>query len=131
MKSSILLLCFALAGATTMAPAAEPAPAAASPVEPAVRLQELSARLDLTADQKTKITAILRQEAADLRVLKDDSSLRRLQRLRRAREVNQKAAEQIRALLTPEQQPKYDELRASARAELKQRLKERRHAGTP
>ncbi|MFT3830000.1 MAG: hypothetical protein QM691_09885 [Opitutaceae bacterium] len=116
------------------APAAEPTPApattATAQAEFVSRLQETIAQLDLTADQKAKIAPVLQQEAVELRALKADASLRRMQRLRQFREINQKASDQIRALLTPEQQTKYDELRAAARAEMKQRMKERRAAAT-
>ncbi|HLP06935.1 MAG TPA: hypothetical protein VK178_02125 [Opitutaceae bacterium] len=133
MKVTTSLLSLAILASTVSARAVEPVPTptATAPVpgELASRLQDITAQLNLTEDQKAKIAPILKQEAADLRALKEDTSQRRMQRLRRFREINQKASEQIRALLTPEQQPKYDELRAAARAEMKQRMKERRAPG--
>lgn len=130
MKVSIPFLALTVLMATAPAHAAEPAPAptatASAPDELASRLQSITARLNLTEDQKAKISPILQQETADLRALKENTSLRRREKFRQFRDINQKASEQIRALLTPEQQPKYDELRAAARAEMKQRLKDRR-----
>jgi Spy/CpxP family protein refolding chaperone len=133
MKAILPLLTLAILGATAPSRAADPAPVPAAPApaqgEFASRLQDITAQLGLTEEQKAKIAPILQQEAADLRALKADASLRRLQRLRQFREINQKASDQIRALLTPEQQPRYDELRAAARAEMKQKMKERHAAG--
>ena len=94
--------------------------------EPGAKLQDIAAQLGLTEEQKAMIAPILQQQAAELRLLKEDAAAKRLERARRLREINQKAAGQIRPLLTPEQQRKYDELRAAAREEFKQKLKERR-----
>lgn len=128
-----ILLSLALVAATTTAvpvfAAEPPPPPAAGHGEFGAKLQEIVAQLGLSDEQKSKIAPILQQEGADLRAVREDASLRRLQKARRAREINQKASEQIRALLNPDQQKKYDELRAAAREEMKQKMKERRAAG--
>jgi Spy/CpxP family protein refolding chaperone len=60
----------------------------------------------LTADQKSKIGAILTQVATDLQALPPE------QRGGRAASLRAAARPQIRALLTPEQQAKYDAMPA-------------------
>ncbi len=133
MKPTLPLLLLALAAVLptfaadpVSAPSAPPAPARA---ERLAKIQEVIAQLNLTEEQKAKIAPIVQQQVADLGALRDDAKAERRERLRVAREINQKAAAQIRPLLNPEQQKKYDELRAAARAEMKHKVKERRAAG--
>ena len=127
------LLSLALFTATVPAIAAEPtpppAPAASAPGQFASKLQDIAAQLNLTEEQKAQIGPILQQEMAELRALKEEAKAARREKLQRFRDINQKASAQIRPLLTPEQQKKYDELRAAARVEFKQKMKERRAAG--
>lgn len=133
MKTSLPFLVLTLV-AGLPAFAADPAPAPSAPpaaarAERAAKFQEIVAQLDLTEEQKAKIAPIVQQQAAELHALRDDAKAQRRERLHEAREINKKAAAQIIPLLTPEQQKKYDELRAAARAEFKQKMKERRAAG--
>lgn len=58
--------------------------------------------LTLTADQKTKITAILTKAQEDIQALPQD------QRREKGMEIRQTAMKDVRALLTPEQQTKFD-----------------------
>ncbi len=129
MRTPILpLLAFAIATISAAA-ATTPAPTA-TPVhgELVSRLESITAQLNLTDEQKAKIGPIVQQEAADLRALKAEAKAARMEKMRRFKAINQKASGEIRVLLTPEQQQKYDELRAAAKAEFKQKLKERRAA---
>jgi hypothetical protein len=76
-------------------------------------MEESKARLDLTADQVQKLTVILDQTDA---------------RFRQARQQDNEAIKQIREehigrvteLLTPEQRPKYDQLRMERERRFKQ-----------
>lgn len=64
----------------------------------------------LTAEQKTKVTAILTKAAADMQALPQDDTRRdKAMALRTAME------KEIKALLTPEQQAKFDALPAPQR----------------
>jgi protein CpxP len=126
MRELALLLALAgwWPGAATAAAADQPT-APAPQGEVATKLQEISARLELTEEQKTQIAPILQKEIADLKVLRDDTSLRRGEKARRLKEISDTASEQIRELLTPDQQTEYDKLREEMREKLKARLKER------
>ncbi len=130
---SFVLLASLAAGAPLCSADPNPAAVATAPVHGegalASKLAAVVAQLDLTDAQKSKIVPILEQEAAELRALKQESSAARREKLRRFREINQRASGEIRALLTPEQQKKYEELRAAARAEFRQKMQERRRAG--
>jgi Spy/CpxP family protein refolding chaperone len=122
MKTLTLLFAFIVFGTAGDQPSS---PAAG---EGAAKLQQIAERLQLTDEQKAEIAPILEQEWADLKALREDTSLRRMQRARRAKEITDTASKQIRAILTPEQQPEYDALRAEMRDKLKAKAKERQRA---
>lgn len=129
MKPTFPFLALILCAAPLPPLVAEPAsPPPATRAEFASRLQHIAAQLDLSDAQKATIAPILEGEAAELRTLQADSALRRMQKLKRFREINRKASDQIRAELTPEQRKKYDALRAEAREEFKAKMAERRQA---
>jgi len=56
----------------------------------------------LSADQKTKITAILEKSAKEMQAIPQD------ERREKGREVMMAANKEVRAVLTAEQQPKFD-----------------------
>lgn len=123
-RNTILALLIALAGVFATAASVR----AEEPASEGPTLERLAKELNLTDAQKAAIAPIVRQEAEEFRALQADTSLRRMQRLRRAKQINDKASTAIRAQLTPEQLPKYEELRAALRSEMKQRLKDRKAA---
>ena len=135
MKPTLVVLALVLvaglpAFAADPASAPSPSPTVVAPHQGELvsKLQDITAQLGLSEEQKAKIAPIVQQEMADLRALKQEATAARREKLRRFRDINQKASGEIRVLLTPAQQKKYDELRAAAKAEFKQRMKERRAA---
>lgn len=82
----------------------------------AARQAQALRRLDLTADQISQLKAKRANTANALRAIRADSSLTREQKMAKAREVGQAARSEIRALLTPEQQAKLDQMRERSRA---------------
>ena len=79
------------------------------------RLQQLAAQLNLTDDQKAKITPILQDEFQQIQQVRVDTSLTRRERFAKMGEIRQNANKQIRPILTPDQQKKLDEMREEAR----------------
>ncbi len=78
------------------------------------RLEQLDEKLQLTPEQKEKITAIWMQAVGKLDAGRDDDSFRQKRKNRRAwREAMTETRAQVRAVLTPEQQKIFDELRPS------------------
>ncbi len=71
--------------------------------------------LGLTAEQEAKWKQIGQQERTALQALRDDTSLSKEDRRAKAMETNKSFAAQRRALLTPEQQAKFDDMRATMR----------------
>lgn len=115
---TLVLSCLVLLSAAPLAVAAD-APAAAPAREhgpggkhpgPKERLQTLAKELNLTAEQKQQVGALLKQQMEEGRALRADTSLSREQKREKMEAMRKASREQIRALLTPEQQAKYDAL---------------------
>jgi len=111
-----LTLAFLLtAGLSSTALLADPAAEHADKAEkkPRVsRVEKLNAELTLTDDQKTQIAAIHKEENAALKIISEDKSLDRPAKVAKNKEIRAAHAAKIRALLTTEQQTKFDALTA-------------------
>ena len=77
------------------------------------RVERLSTELNLTDDQKTKVTALFEKEAKDMRALRDetDGATRR----EKMRTIRQEQDKELKAILTPDQQEKWKQLREQMR----------------
>jgi Spy/CpxP family protein refolding chaperone len=109
--------------------AAADRPMAEDNAEKREQWQAMFAELNLTDEQKAAIAPIMQKQAEDLRALRDDTSMRRFAKARKAKQINDHASRQVRAVLSPEQQTAYEKIRAEARAAMKERAKERQTAG--
>ena len=127
-KSTEILLFAALIGAAFVIPnlrAEEPAAPATPPADhagrdsgrrgPGARWDRAAKELGLTADQEAKWKEIGQREKAAVEPIFNDSSLSRDEKRAKMREANKPFADQRRAVLTPEQQTKFDELRTRMR----------------
>ena len=74
----------------------------------AARLQELDAELKLTDDQKRRIEAIWDKAEQKAQEIKSDDDLGRRKRRVAAREAMKATHAEVRAVLTPEQQKRFD-----------------------
>jgi Spy/CpxP family protein refolding chaperone len=74
------------------------------------RLERMNRTLNLTEEQKSKITPILEKESAKIKAVFDDQSLTRQEKRDKVREIHSASYEQIKPLLTPEQQKKHDDM---------------------
>jgi len=114
---------------------AEPAPDSNSPAHgnkgPAAQrpvrdfLQELSEKLNLTDAQKTAIKPILATEANEIKAVNQDASLSNKQKETKIKEIRDNGREKINALLTPEQQQKFAEMRGPAGNRTREQLHNR------
>ena len=77
-------------------------------------LQQLSEKLNLTEEQKTAIKPILAAEANDIKAVHQDTSLSTEQKTAKVKEIREAGREKINALLTPEQQKKFAEMKEQA-----------------
>jgi Spy/CpxP family protein refolding chaperone len=72
------------------------------PVRRAKRVEQLTQLMNLTKEQSQQIDAILMQKHAEAKALHDQMDAQ-------LEQVHQKGRDQIRAVLTPEQKPKFEE----------------------
>ena len=70
----------------------------------------LTEKLGLTADQQAKVTAIWKDSQAQTKALRADTTLSDEDRRSKIGEIMKAQHDQIRALLTPEQQTTFDSL---------------------
>ena len=74
-------------------------------------LQMLSEKLNLTDDQKAKLKPILQDQMQQMKAVHEDSSLSREQKRDKLKSIHQSLSDQINAVLTPEQQTKFKQMR--------------------
>jgi Spy/CpxP family protein refolding chaperone len=72
------------------------------PVRRAQRVEQLTRLMNLTKEQSQQIDAILMQKHAEAKALRDQADAQ-------LEQVHQRGRDQIRAVLTPEQKPKFEE----------------------
>ena len=84
----------------------------------------MAEKLALSDDQKTQITPIIADRQAQLRALREDTSLRRLQRARKAKRIFNDSDKKINAILTPDQRKKYAAMEQEMRERAKQRAQQ-------
>lgn len=78
------------------------------PGGPKERLQNLAEHLGLTAEQKEKVGAIMKERMELGRAIREDQSLAPELRREKMQAHGKATREQIRTVLTPEQQAKFD-----------------------
>jgi len=96
------------------------APSAAPPehgyghghMDPAKRAAMLAKQLNLSSDQQSKVQDILKSERAQMESLRADSSVSQEDRHAKMMEIHKSTNEQIRGLLDPDQQKKWDEMQS-------------------
>jgi|SRR6202790_876864 periplasmic protein CpxP/Spy len=91
------------------------------PQDPAQRTQELTKKLNLTADQQTKVQEIFQSEQSQMQSLHQDSSLAQPDRRGKMMDIRKNADTQVRALLDSNQQKKWDEMQAKREQRMQQR----------
>jgi Spy/CpxP family protein refolding chaperone len=75
------------------------------------KAQPIAQQLSLTPQQKEKILPILAAEVPKVRAIKNDNSLSNMQKIQQLRAIHQQADPQMKAILSPEQYQKLQEIR--------------------
>ena len=98
----------------------------------AKRTERLSKKLDLTSEQKTKLDAILKEDAAAMKPEMDKKREERkaeMEKMRAEMKARMDAQDvKIKAILTPDQVKKYDEMQKE-RAEKMEKMMKKHHHG--
>src|SRR5271168_803702 len=74
--------------------------------DPEKRTEMLTKQLNLTSDQQPKVLDILKSEQSQMETLRSDSTASQEDRHSKMMEIHKSSNEQVRALLTPDQQKK-------------------------
>jgi Spy/CpxP family protein refolding chaperone len=74
-------------------------------------LQMLSEKLNLTDDQKATLKPILQDHMQQIKTVREDSSLSEEQKHAKLKSIHDSMHGQINAMLTPEQQAKFKQMR--------------------
>jgi protein CpxP len=91
---------------------------------PEHRMQMLSKRLNLTADQQAKLLPIMTDRQQQIRAIFQDSSLTKEDRMAKMKAVRKDSNAKIEALLTNDQRQNFEQLQQ----ELRQRARDHRGA---
>jgi protein CpxP len=82
-------------------------------MDPAKHAEMLTKKLNLTPDQQTKVQEIFKSEQSQMQSMHGDSSMSRDDRHSKMMEIHKASGDQVRAILDPTQQKKWDEMQAN------------------
>ena len=89
-------------------------------------LQKLTKELNLSADQQAKVKSILDDQQQQFSTIRQDSSLSKADKKAKMAQVHDSAASQVRAILNPDQQTKFDAMMAKH----KDKMSKKGHKGS-
>ena len=75
------------------------------------KAQAIAQQLNLTPQQKEKVLPILAAEAPKVQAIKSDNTLTKVQKMQQLRAIHQQSDPQMKAILTPEQYQKLQQIR--------------------
>lgn len=85
----------------------------------------MGAKLNLSDDQKAQIKPIIVERRQQMQVLRQDTSLRPLQRKRRMKSIFNDSDKKIKAVLNDDQRKQYAQIERQLREEMKERMQNR------
>ena len=92
---------------------------------PEEAVARMSNKLNLSEDQKARITPIIADRQTQMRALMADSSGRRLQKARKAKSIMSDSDKKIEAVLTKDQKKTYEEMKEERRETMRSRMQQR------
>ena len=90
--------------------------------EIAAKLEKMAAALQLTPEQKQQIKPILVDEVPKLKALKADTSIPPMQKAMKLRQISEDTDAKLQPILTPEQNQKWQQMRAQERQQMMQKM---------
>jgi Spy/CpxP family protein refolding chaperone len=88
-------------------------------------MDKMATELNLSADQKTQWQGIMKDQMSQARSIRQDSSLSEDQKKAKLKELHESTQSKVNAVLTPDQQKKF----ADMRKDMREDRKEHRHKG--
>jgi len=89
---------------------------------PEEAVARMSSKLNLSDDQKNKITPIIANRQAQMKALMADTSGRRMQKARKAKSIMSDSDKKIEAVLTSDQKNTYEQLKEDRREQMRSRM---------
>jgi periplasmic protein CpxP/Spy len=89
------------------------------------KLEKISAELNLTPQQKLQLLPILKEEAPELKAVKENASLGPIQKARQLRQISMAIDAKVLPILNPTQQEKWQAMRERERQEMIQKLQQK------
>ena len=93
--------------------------------DPAKRTEKLTKKLNLNADQQSKVKDVLTSEQSQMQSLHSDTSTPKADRRAKMMDIRKSSDDQIRSVLDPTQQQKWDKMEAKREQKM-----EKHHGGT-
>jgi Spy/CpxP family protein refolding chaperone len=88
---------------------------------PEEAVTRMSSKLNLTDDQKAKITPIISDRQSQMRALMADTSGRRMKKARKAKSIMSGSDKKIEAILTSDQKKTYAQMKEQSKEQLQER----------
>jgi Spy/CpxP family protein refolding chaperone len=92
---------------------------------PEEAVARMSNKLNLTDDQKAKITPVIADRQTKMRALMADTSGRRMQKARKAKSIMSDSDKKIEAVLTSDQKKTYAEMKEQMKEQMQARMQQR------
>ena len=89
-------------------------------MDPAKRAAMLAKKLNLNADQQSKVEEVLKSQQSQLEGVHSDTSLSKEDRRSKMMDIHKSSNDQIRGLLDPDQQKKWDEMQAKHQEQMQE-----------
>jgi len=114
-------------GSSDQQPAASEHAHAHAHMDPAKRAAMLAKRLNLNSEQQSKVEDIIKSEQSQMEGVHSDTSLSKEDRRSKMMDIHKSSSDQIRGLLDPDQQKKWDEMQSKQQ----ERMQEHHHEQAP
>ena len=99
--------------------------AQANNAEALQKLEKMAAALQLTPAQKQQVRPILIEEAPKLKAIKENTSLRPMQKAMQLRQIADATDAKLKPILTPQQYQTWQQMREQERQQMMQKMENR------
>ena len=88
-------------------------------------VSRMNEKLNLSEDQKSKITPIIADRQTQVKALMADSSGRKMQKAKKAKSIMSDSDQKIMAVLNDDQKKKYEQMKDEMRDQMRSRMQQR------